>query len=108
MPVEGFFAYDLRVGTVTAARVNAGARVPALVLTVDFGPLGERTTSAQLTRRYTPDMLVGRQVVAVVNFPPKHIGGVRSEVLVLGAVPSSGDVVLLAPDAPVPNGARIG
>lgn len=107
-PVEGFFAYDLRVGTVVAARVNAGARVPALVLTLDFGPMGRRTTSAQLTRRYTPEALVGRQVVAVVNFPPKRIAGVHSEVLVLGGVPGEGDVVLLAPDAWVANGTRIG
>lgn len=107
-PVEGFFAYDVRVGTVVAARVNAGARRPALVLTLDFGPLGERTTSAQLTRRYTPETLVGRQVVAVVNFPPKRIAGVRSDVLVLGGVLAAGDVVLLAPDAAVPNGTRIG
>ncbi|MDA8199841.1 MAG: tRNA-binding protein [Thermaerobacter sp.] len=107
-PVEGFLAYDLRVGTVVAARVNAGARVPALVLTLDFGPLGKRTTSGQLTRRYDPETLVGRQVVAVVNFPPKRIAGVRSEVLVLGGLPGEGDVVLLAPDAPVPNGTRIG
>ncbi len=107
-PVDGFFAYDLRVGTVVAAGVNAGARAPALVLTLDFGPLGSRTTSAQLTRRYAPETLVGRQVVAVVNFPPKRIGGVRSEVLVLGGLPGEGDVVLLAPDALVPNGTRIG
>lgn len=107
-PVEGFFAYDLRVGTVVAARVNAGARAPALVLTLDLGPLGSRTTSAQLTRRYAPETLVGRQVVAVVNFPPKRIAGVRSEVLVLGGLPGEGDVVLLAPDALVPNGTRIG
>lgn len=106
--VEGFFAYDLRVGTVTACQVNRGARVPALVLTIDLGPLGMRTTSAQLTRRYEADKLVGRQVVAVVNFPPKRIAGVKSEVLVLGGLPGPGDVVLLAPDAPVPNGTRIG
>ncbi len=107
-PVEGFFAYDVRVGTVVAARANAGARVPALVLTIDFGELGRRVTSAQLTRRYAPEALVGRQVVAVVNFPPKRIAGVRSEVLVLGGVPEKGDVVLLAPDTGVPNGTRIG
>ncbi len=107
-PVEGFFAYDVRVGTVVAARVNVGARVPALVLTIDFGELGPRVTSAQVTRRYAPEALVGRQVVAVVNFPPKRIAGVRSEVLVLGGVPEKDDVVLLAPDTEVPNGTRIG
>ena len=107
-PVEGFFTYDLRVGTVVEAFVNERARVPALVLVIDFGPLGRLTTSAQLTRRYEPGPLVGRQVAAVVNFPPKHIAGVRSAVLVLGAVPGPGDVVLLAPDESVPNGTRIG
>lgn len=105
---DGFFAYDLRVGTVVKAAANERARVPALVLVIDFGPLGQRTTSAQLTRRYEPAALVGRQVVAVVNFPPKHIAGVRSAVLVLGGIPEPGDVVLLGLDQPVPNGTRIG
>jgi tRNA-binding protein len=106
-PVAGFFAYDLRVGTVIAAEPNSGARVPAYILTIDFGPLGRRTTSAQLTRRYRPDDLVGRQVVAVVNFPPKRIAGVKSEVLVLGGIPGAGDVVLLAPDHTIPDGTPI-
>ncbi|MCL6595015.1 MAG: tRNA-binding protein [Firmicutes bacterium] len=105
--VEGFFAYDLRVGTVRSARPNEGARKPAYVLEIDFGPLGMRTSSAQLTRRYRPDELVGRQVVAVLNFPPRRIAGVRSEVLVLGAMPEEGDVVLLHPDCKVPDGTRI-
>jgi tRNA-binding protein len=106
--VAGFFQYDLRVGTVVACRVNARARVPALVLTVDFGPLGTRVTSAQLTRRYRPADLEGRQVVAVVNFPVKNIAGVQSAVLVLGGLPEPGDVVLLRPDERVPNGTKIG
>jgi tRNA-binding protein len=104
---EGFFHYDLRIGTVIAARTNDAARKPAYVLTIDFGSLGTRTTSAQLTHRYQPAELIGRQVAAVCNFPPKRIAGVVSEVLVLGAIPEEGDVVLLAPDFPVPNGTRI-
>ena len=105
---ETFFACDLRVGTVRAARVNEAARVPALVLEIDFGPLGLRTTSAQITGRYEPSALVGRQVAAVVNLPPKRVAGVVSEVLVLGGIPGQGDVVLLTPDETVPNGTRIG
>ena len=105
--VAGFFAYDLRVGTVLTARPNTGARVPAYILEIDFGPLGRRVTSAQLTRHYRPEDLVGRQVVAVVNFPPKRIAGVKSEVLVLGGVPEPGDVILLHPDHPVPNGTPV-
>jgi tRNA-binding protein len=105
--VAGFFAYDLRVGTVVSVRPNEGARQPAYILEIDFGPMGRRTTSAQLTRRYEAAELVGRQVVAVVNFPPKRIAGVKSEVLVLGGVPEAGDVVLLRPDAPIPDGTRI-
>src|SRR5579875_2446025 len=90
--VDGFFAYDLRVGTVVDARINEGARKPAYVLTIDFGAVGRRTTSAQLTLRYRPEDLVGRQVVAVLNFPMRRIAGVASEVLVLGAMPAEGDV----------------
>jgi tRNA-binding protein len=106
-PAE-FFAFDLRVGTVVAADPFPEARVPAIKLEIDFGPeLGRKRTSAQLTRRYEAAALVGRQVVAVVNFPPKRIAGFVSEVLVLGGVPEHGDVVLLAPDAAVPNGTRI-
>ena len=105
--VDGFFAYDLRVGTVLDAHPNTGARKPAYVLTIDFGAAGRRTTSAQLTRHYRPEDLVGRQVVAVLNFPPRRIAGVRSEVLVLGACAASDDVVLLRPDHAVPNGTPI-
>jgi tRNA-binding protein len=106
--VEGFFAYRVAVGTVLTAQPNVAARVPALVLTIDFGPYGIKTTSAQLTRRYDTAALIGRQVAAVLNFPPKRVAGVRSEVLVLGALPEAGDVVLLAPDHPVPNGTEVG
>jgi len=103
-----FKSLELRVGDVLEARVNEGAREPAYVLRIDFGPaLGERTTSAKLTERYTPEELVGRQVVAVCNFPPLRVAGVKSEVLVLGAVTGSDGVVLLRPDAAVPPGTRI-
>ena len=105
---DEFFAFDLRVGTVTAAEPFPEARKPSIKLTIDFGPeIGTRRSSAQLTRRYTPDALVGRQVVAVVNFPPRRIAGFASEVLVLGGVPEEGDVVLLHLDAAVPDGTRI-
>jgi tRNA-binding protein len=77
-------------------------------LEIDFGPeLGVKASSAQITRRYNPEEIVGRQVVAVVNFPPRRVAGFKSEVLVLGGVPEAGDVVLLAPDAHVPNGTPI-
>lgn len=105
---EHFFAVDVRVGTVVAADPFPEARVPAVKLRVDFGPaLGVRQSSAQLTRRYAPAELVGRQVVAVVNLPPRRVAGYRSEVLVLGAVPGAGDVALLAVDGVVPNGTRV-
>ena len=101
-----FAALDLRIGTVRSAAPNPRARRPAYVLTTDFGPLGEKCSSAQITDRYAPDELIGRQVVAVVNFPPKRIAGVKSEVLVLGAV-DVGGVTLLRPDAPVPDGSAV-
>ena len=106
--VDTFFAVDIRVGRITAAALNPKARKPAYRLEIDFGPLGRRTSSAQLTDLYTPEDLLGRQILAVVNFPPRRIAGFRSEVLVLGAVPEAGDVVLLHPDADVPDGTRIG
>lgn len=105
---EHFFAVDVRVGTVVAAEAFLEARVPAIKLRIDFGPvLGVRQSSAQLTRRYAPADLVGRQVVAVVNLPPRRVAGYRSEVLVLGAVPAGGDVGLLGVDGAVPNGTRV-
>lgn len=106
VPVEQFFGCDLRVGTVSACVPNAKAKKPAYVLTLDFGPLGIRTSSAQLTQLYTPEQLVGRQVLAVVNFAPRNIAGVLSECLTLGVDGDAG-LVLLATERTVPNGARV-
>ena len=98
----------MRVGTVAAAEPFPEARKPSVKLTIDFGPeLGRKRSGAQLTARYAPEALVGRQVVAAVNLGTRRIAGFASEVLVLGAIPRDGDVVLLAPERPVPNGVRI-
>ncbi|MGF1507703.1 MAG: tRNA-binding protein [Chloroflexi bacterium] len=105
---DEFMAVDIRTGTITAAEPNTEARKPAYILTIDFGDLGIKTSSAQITDNYTASDLVGMQIVAVVNFPPKRIAGVKSEVLVLGAVSEQHQVVLLAPTFPVENGTRIG
>ena len=102
-----FLKVELLTGTVVDARVNPKARVPAFVIEIDFGPHGRRTSSAQLTDNYTPEILVGKQIVAVVNFPPKRIAGVKSEVLILGAMSETHGVVLLEPTFPVENGVRI-
>lgn len=103
-----FEAVDLRVGTIVEAREFLEARRPAYLLVLDFGPeIGLKKSSAQLTHHYTPATLLGRQVLAVVNFPPKQIGPIRSEVLVLGAPDAEGHTVLTAVAAPVPNGSRI-
>ncbi|MEJ6394090.1 tRNA-binding protein [Gymnodinialimonas sp. 2305UL16-5] len=105
---DQFLAVDIRVGTITRAEDFPEARKPAIKLWVDFGPeIGEKKSSAQITAHYTPDGLIGKQVVAVVNFPPRQIGPMKSEVLVLGLHDSAGGVVLLAPDHPVPNGERM-
>jgi tRNA-binding protein len=107
--IDEFNAIDMRIGTVVEALPFPEARKPALQLLIDFGPeIGRRRSSAQLTKRYAPPDLVGRQVVAVVNFPPRRIAGFASEVLVLGAMPTADDVILLAPDQLAPNGSRIG
>lgn len=105
--IEDFLKLDLRVGTIVKASPFPEARKPAIKLEIDFGPLGIKQSSAQITKRYTPDALVGRQVVAVVNFPPRRVAGYQSEVLVLGGVPKEGDVVLLHPDERVPDGTSI-
>lgn len=105
---EEFEKTEMRVGTILEANDFPEARKPAYQLTIDFGnEIGIRKSSAQITKRYTKEDLVGRQVVAVVNFPKKQIGKFMSECLVLGAVGQEGDVVLLAPDFKVENGARI-
>lgn len=105
--IEDFAALDIRIGTVIKADPFPEARKPAIKLQIDFGDLGVKSTSAQITRRYEPERLVGTQVVAVVNFPPRRIAGFVSEVLVLGGVPEDGDVVLLRPDTAVANGTPI-
>ncbi len=106
--VDDFAKLDIRVGRVVAAEVFPEARKPAYKLSIDFGPLGIRTSSAQITKLYSPQDLLGRLVVAVVNFPPKRIGPFLSEVLVLGVMLPEGEVVLLMPDRDVPVGSKIG
>jgi len=105
---DDFMKVDIRVGTVTRAEPFPEARKPAIKLWIDFGAeIGERKTSAQITAHYTPDTLVGRQVMAVVNFPPRQIGPFMSEVLVLGLPDGNADIVLLSPDQAVPDGGRM-
>ena len=105
---EEFERVEIRVGTVIDAQPFPEARKPAIKLWVEFGgALGVRKTSAQITKHYKPDRLIGRQVVAVVNFPPRQIGPFMSEVLVLGVPDEAGEVVLLRPDLKVPDGGRM-
>ncbi|MFV5701924.1 tRNA-binding protein [Flavobacterium sp. XS2P12] len=104
-----FERVDMRVGTILEVNDFSEARKPAYQLTIDFGSaIGIRKTSAQITQRYQKEDLLNRQIVAVVNFPKKQIGKFMSECLVLGAVGSEGDVILLAPDFKIENGLRIG
>jgi tRNA-binding protein len=105
---DDFMKVDIRVGRVVEARPFPEARKPSLRLVIDFGPeIGIRKSSAQITRHYSADQLIGRLVVAVVNFPPRQIGPMMSEVLTLGVPDAEGEVVLLGPDKDVPLGGRM-
>lgn len=106
-PVDAFAVLELRVGRVTRAEPNEKARKPAYKLWIDFGPLGVKSSSAQLTARYGAGELVGRQVVAAVNLGTRNIAGFASEVLVLGLPDGEGEVVLLTPEREVPLGGRV-
>lgn len=102
-----FEKVDIRTGTVRKAQVNSKANKPAFTMEIDFGPLGMKTSSAQLTENYQASDLIGKQIIAVVNFPVKVIAGVRSQVLVLGVISESEGVVLLQPDRTVANGESV-
>ena len=105
---DDFLKLDIRCGTIIEALAFPEARKPAVKLEIDFGmPIGRRKSSAQITAHYTPQTLVGKTVMAVVNFPPRQIGPFMSEVLTLGVSDAEGEVVLVVPDKPVPNGGKL-
>ena len=105
---DDFLRVDIRVGRITRAEPYPEAKKPAIKLWIDFGPeIGERKSSAQITAHYAPEALIGKQVMAVVNFPPRQIGKFISEVLVLGLPDDNGQIVLIAPDQHVPQGGRM-
>lgn len=105
---DDFEKVEIRSGTILKVTEFPKAKKPAFQLTIDFGPLGIKQSSAQITHHYTPEVLLNRQVVAVVNFPPKQIANFFSECLVLGVYDENNQVILLQPDKPVQNGQRIG
>ena len=105
---DDFLKVDIRIGTIVAAEEFPEARKPSYRLRIDFGPtIGEKKSSAQIAAKYMADELIGRQVAAVVNFPPRQIGPMMSEVLTLGFADAAGEVVLFAPDTLIPNGSRL-
>jgi len=106
-PLEALETLDLRIGRILRAELNARARKPSYKLWIDFGPLGEKTSSAQLTARYRADQLIGRLVIAAVNLGTRNVAGFQSEVLVLGVPDASGETVLLAVERDVPLGGRV-
>ena len=105
---DDFLNVDIRVGTVVRAEPYPEARKPAIKMWIDFGPqIGQKKTSAQITAHYTPEALIGKQVMGVVNFPPRQIGKFMSEVLVMGFTDANGHIILAGPDAQVPTGGRL-
>ncbi|UKS28026.1 chaperone CsaA [Paenibacillus sp. HWE-109] len=107
--IDDFLKLDILVGTITQAEFFEEAKIPAIKLQIDFGPdIGIKSSSAQITKRYKTEDLIGKQIIGVVNFPTRRIAGFKSEVLVIGGIPEKGDVVLLKPDIILPNGTPIG
>lgn len=105
---DDFLKVEMRVGTILSAEVFTEAKNPAFRLMIDFGDFGKKKTSAQITKKYKPEELIGRQVIAVINFPPKQIANMMSECLVLGGLGENKEVTLIQPESAVPNGMRIG